>query len=632
MFLKIIEHENFINFIFKTKVSEVKLYLEDLLQNNFNKVDKNLYKIDSKKLIKLNEIITNLKEQFFNFLESAPLPFTFFLLDSPEKLPNSEILRAGKIYFEPALKKEVESQLKNIKIFYRIQPWRKFWELIFPATVDLKLKLFYKDIFWTGKQNFCFFCNTTWHNFSDCPALSELEPRKVFNKALELNFSELAQILWEGITKENLSFDKLKYFYVRHFYLLPEFLKIIFFQSESINSWSKLNLNMSAPVRGGNLGIGLEALIKKDLNIAEKRFMEVEEDFRASIGLFFVSLLKRDMIKSFYYLENALSKELNNFVKSYLLFWKGYINEMQEDEISALELYKKAFETDRTCLPAFYRLNLIKYKREESNIEGVLSYFNHPYLIYWVYLEPLLIKDQKTIENFLEKKFLEKKEIASQRLKEAEDLYYKLKELMSENERKEYEEKLKNISNKIYNGGIGVIEKAADKAMDLTLEFRAYIYNKLKVVQKEFKEVEEEYNLLVLFWQKYPFKHEDIIFGKELKNLSELVNRISTLLKRKDLTDFLSQILSDLKTCKMKIGILKELKEKLNKKWIFRKRLADFLKIFTILESFLVFVYAGSSLINLEGLENILNFPMFLILSLLFLIICLIVSYLKHYE
>ncbi len=632
MFLKIIGYKNFINFIFKTKASEVKLHLEDLLQNNFNKIDKNLYKIDPKKLIKLNEIITNLKEQFLNFLESAPLPFTFFLADSPEKLPNSEKLRAGKIYFESALKSKIESQLKNIKIFYRIQPWRNFWELIFPATVDPKLKLFYKDIFWTGKQNFCFFCNTTWHDFSNCPALSESEPRKIFDKALELNFSELAQILWEGITKENLSFDKLKYFYVRHFYLLPEFLKIVFFKSESIDSWSKIKLNMSAPVRGGSLGIGLEALIKKDLNMAEKRFMEVEEDFRASIGLFFVSLLKGDMIKCFYYLENALSKELNNFIKSYLLFWKGYIKEMQNDDISALELYKKAFETDRTCLPAFYRFNLIKYKREEDDIEGILSYFNHPYLIYWGYLEPLLIKDQKTIEKFLEKKFLEKKEIASQRLKEAEDLYYKLKELMSEDERKEYEEKLKNISNKIYNGGIGIIEKAADNAMDLTLEFRAYVYNKLKIVQEEFKRLEEEYNFLALFWQKYPFKYEDVIFGKELKDLSELINRISTLLKRKNVTDFLSQILSDLKTCRMKIDILKELKEKLNKKWIFRRRLADFLKTFTVLESFLVFIYAGSFLINLESLENILNFPMFLILSLLFLVICLIVSYLKHYE
>ncbi len=630
-FLKIIEQKSLIEFIFKTRASEVRLYLEDILKSNFNKIEKDLYNLDFKKLVRLNELITQLKEQYFNFLNSAPVPFTFFITDSPEKQPETSILRAGKIYFKPALKRQIEESLKGIKLFYRIQSWKNLLELVFPATVDPKIEFFYKDVFWTGKHKFCIFCNTTWHDFNDCPILAESEPRKIFTKTLELSFSDLAKTIWKGICKEKQAFDKLKYFYVRHFYLLPEFLKIVFFK-EDVTTWSRLELNTTAPVRGGNLGIGLEALIKKDLNMAEKRFMEVEGDFRAGIGLFFVSLFKKDIIKSFYYLETVLSKELNAFVKSYLLFWKGYLKEVQGDEITALELYKDAFETDRTCLPAFYRLNLVKYKREEINIKGILSYFNHPYLLYWAYLEPLFIKEQTHIEKFLEKKLAEKKEIASQRLKEAEDLYYKLKELMSEKEQKEYEEKLKDISDKIYSGGIGIIEKAADRAMDLTLEFRGYIYNKLKTIQRDFEEVEREYKLLLSFWQKYPFKQEDASFGRNLKVLSELVNRVSSYLKKQDVTKFLSQMISDVKTCKTKIKELKELKEDLNKKWIFRRRLADFLRTFTILETFLVFVYISSFFLNLKGLGSFFNFPMFLVFSIILLIVCLVVSYLKHYE
>jgi len=632
MFLRLITHQKLNQVIFKTRTLETETYIEDYLQEVFHKVSKGLYEIEPKKLPELNQVISSFKEHFLHFIGVAPPPFSFFVTSDPKFLPKT-LLRPGKIYFPPKLKGEVLNAFKGVKTFYRIDPWYDVLELVLPSTVNEKLDLFYKDVFFAGKHSkFCFFCNTNWHTTSQCPALKDPSPRHTFNKTLEMNFLELSQTIWDGISRDNFSYDKLKYFYTRYFFLFPEFLKLLFTKGKSIDNWTQLNLTTEAPLISGSLGLGLDALIRGDIALAEKHFEETEGDCRAYIGQMFVNILKEDWNRALYFLESALSKADSSFVKTYLLFMKGYISEITGDEVNAIELYKRVFEIDRTCLPAFYRLSVLKYAREEEVIERTLSYFNHPYLLYWCYLEPFFIKEQKLIEEFLEKKLTEKRETATQRLKEAEDLYHKLKTVMTKKEREEYEEKLKKIRNDIYSGGVAVIEKASDKALDLTLELRAYTYNKIKNIRSELEEVKKEYELLAVFWKRYPYKGEDFVFGKELKSIADLLTRINKRLLKKDVSGILNVIMSELETVKKKLDRLKSLQEELNKKWIFRRRLADFLKNFTVIELFLVVLYVLSYFETFKGLGSFLDFPMFLVFSFLSLIICLVIAYFKNYE
>ncbi len=632
MYLRIIKHNQLNEFIFRINAIESETYLEDYLQKIFTKIGKGIYKVELKNLHELNQAFMSFKEHFVHFLRDAPPPFSLLLIPEVKGYSLTTVLRPGKIYFHPDLKEHIKKALSEVKVHYRIERWQDLMELVFPSTVDPKLDLFYKDIFWSEGKNFCFFCNSTWHSSYNCPGLKDPSPFKTFLETLQMNFLELSETIWEGIRKEEFSFEKLKYFYTRHFYLFPQFLKIIFFKGNAISTWSQLDLGTEVPVQGGSLEIGLDALIKGNLELAEKNFSEVEDDVRASLGLMFVNVLKDDLPKALYFLENAFSSEANSFVISFLLFLKGYLFEKQGDDTTALEFYKKAFDIDRTCLPAFYRSSLLKYIREEESIEKILSYFNHPYFLYWSYLEPMLIKEQKSIEEFIEKKLLERKETASQRLKEAEDLFHNLKTIMSSDEKKEYEERLKKLGDDIYRGGIVTIEKASDKALDLVLELRAYVYNKTKIVKAQLEEIKKEYETLALFWQNYPYQAEDFVFGKQLKSLAELINKILKKLKSKDVSGALHVLLLEIQNCKKNIASLNEMKKDLHKKWIFRKRLAEFIKNFSILESLLVLFYLISSIGTFGSISNFLNFPLFLLFSFIFLIICLITAYFKHYE
>jgi hypothetical protein len=98
--------------------------------------------------------------------------------------------------------------------------------------------------------------------------------------------------------------EALNYFYTRYFFNFPAFLKIIFYRTGEINSFSQVPLHLPTPVRGGDLGLGLEELMAGRVETAEKRFSEVEEgDFRRELGLAFVQVLKEDFPKAIYFIE-----------------------------------------------------------------------------------------------------------------------------------------------------------------------------------------------------------------------------------------------------------------------------------------------------------------------------------------
>jgi hypothetical protein len=111
---------------------------------------------------------------------------------------------------------------------------------------------------------------------------------------------ELTKAIFE---KENT--EALNYFYTRYFFNFPAFLKIIFYRTGEINSFSQVPLHLPTPVRGGDLGLGLEELMAGRVETAEKRFSEVEEgDFRRELGLAFVQGLER-----------KISRRLSTFLK-----------------------------------------------------------------------------------------------------------------------------------------------------------------------------------------------------------------------------------------------------------------------------------------------------------------------------
>ncbi|MCD6490194.1 MAG: hypothetical protein J7K20_05655, partial [Thermodesulfobacterium sp.] len=603
----------------------------DLLSKRFSWVDKDICEINSENFLYLNKILDKFKNEFSSFLKSAPVPFSFFLMNTPtEKLPDV-ILRAGKIYLEKALKYEINSILKKSNTYYKIEPWKDFWELILPSTVDPKIEFFYKDVFWYGTKKLCFFCKTPWHDSFNCPSLLDPEPRKTFQSALNFRFENLSRLLWEGINKDELSYDKFKYFYVRNFYLLPEFLKILFYRYENIETWGYFKLDMESPVRGGNLGLGLEYLIKRNLENAKREFLEVEDDFRANIGLALISILQDNPREALYYVEKALSTKTTPFLKSYLLFLKGYFYEYTGEDNIAEDFYKNALEEDFTCLPAFYYYNLLKYKRE-SSLSEIFEYFNHPYFLYWSYLEPIFIKDQKELEDLLYDKIAEKKEIASQRLKETEDRYHKIKNFLSDTEKRKYEERLSKIRENVHKGGIGLIESAYQRALELDLEFQGHIYKLIQKIKNDFENVRSISIRLSRFWKRYPYKIEDLEFGKKLKNLSSLLQKIELKVNRKDPTGVLSDLISEINTCKKMVENLKIAKEEMARKWNFRMKLADFLKMFSVSEFFITCIYIIIPYLPISGtIKKFFTFPSFIFFSFMLLIICLFFSYSRDY-
>ncbi|AEH23002.1 hypothetical protein TOPB45_0904 [Thermodesulfobacterium geofontis OPF15] len=632
-YLKIIKHQKLMDFLFQAQAFSAETFLKDLLSRRLAIVDKNIYKLNPEDILYLDKILEKFKTEFSPLLKSAPIPFSFLLTKSQTEKISDTILRAGKIYLEdPSIKEGVNSFLKHSNIFYKIDSWKNLWELILPSTVDPKIELFYKDIFWYGSKGPCFFCKTFWHDSLNCPSLLDSEPRNTFLSSLNFHFREISQLLWKGIYEKDLDFNELKYFYIRNFYLLPEFLKVVFYRYDTIETWGHLKLDIETPIRGGNLGLGLEYLIKKNFESAKREFSEIEDDFRASIGLSLINIINKDLKSALYYIEKALFQVKTPFLKSYLLFLRGYFHEYMGESFIADEFYKSALEEDSTCLPALYYFNLAKYVKG-SPLSEILVYFNHPYLLYWSYLEPLFIKDQRELEEFLYEKIAEKREQASQRLKETEDRYHKIKIFLSDSEKKEYEERLSQIRENIHKGGLGLIESGYSKALEIDLELQGYIYRIIKNLREDFEKIKSDYKNLSSFWRKYPYKYEDVNFGKELKIFSDLVQKIEVKLKRRDPSDVLSFLISEINSCKEKAETLKTLKEDLIKKWSFRIRLADFLRNFSLLEFIIAGVYIIVPYLPIsENFKNFFSTSSFLLISLLLLIICLFFSYFKKYE
>ncbi len=625
MYIKPVFWDNLLFFLLKGREEEAKFFVEERLTLHSTKVEKRFYQLVKGNLDFLNRIFDEFKTNFKYYLNSAPPPFSIFLLKEPKEILKAPFFRAGKIYFSPGIKKEVEDLLKKINFFYKVETWFKNYELIFPATVDQKLLLPFKDVFWTGSQKPCFFCGSTLHAHTNCPGLKILEPGKAFIDIISHNFNELGELLWEEVRK-GFTGEK-DFFSPRYFYFLPNFLKVIFFKSHEISSWSGFKVDAPSPVRGGDLGLGLDFLIRGELDKAKVHFDSAEEGPLGNLGLFFVNLFKKTYDVALYYLESVIEEVKNRFVKSYAYLLKGRLHEVLGDTITAEEMFREAIKVDNTCLPARFHFQLIKYG-EGGEFRDLSKLLDHTHCMYWLFLDPFLIKDQKELEELLFDKISEKRELAVQRLKEAEDKFFDVKDILKENKRKEYEAKLKELHKKIYQGGIGAIEKASELALELSLELQGLFFSRIKELNSALEEMKNMYEKFRNFWNKYPYKTLEPYFGTKLKELAHIIESINKKLMSSKRNKMLKLVIKEIETGEKLIKELSELEGELRKKWIFRKRLYYFLRSFSILESILLSLYIALKYFSETGSE-LLNPFSFIVVSFIVMIFCLINAYFK---
>ncbi len=620
MFLRVIENKPLFNFIFRLSSKEITSFLQEELSKIFERQDKYLYKGEPSQLLTLNDLLYHIKDLYSQILGSAPPPYVFYLSEKREFSWRDYFLRPGKIYFSEDLREKIQRELSSAKIFYRIETVKEdFYELVLPSTVDPNLILPFKDIFFIPLQKRCFFCRTYLHKSENCPGLKDLDSFSNFRKLLNYSFKNISESLRLNlISKADQEIAHL--FFSRNFFLFPSFLKIVFYLYKEIDNFSMLGLNLSVPVRGGDLAFALDYLIHRKFEEAERKFKSIEEeDFRKELGLAFTEFFQEKYDRTLYHLENALSMVNTPFLKGYLYFLKGYLSQYLGDNFTAEENYRLALKEDSSFIPAFYYLYELLYEREEQP-EKIFPFFQNPYTIYLAFLEPFFIKHQKELEESLEKALGSIREEISQRLKEAEDKYHKIKELLLEEEIMEIEEKLRKMRRLAYEGGVALIEEAGRLAMELALELNGYILSKIKKYKKEITFLEDRYQILANFWKVYPYKNEDITFGQKLKTSFELIERIQKRLKRSEVAKELKFISKDLEKIKVLLEDLVALRPQLEKKWRVRKKLLKFIKTFFISESILAVIYTLPLFLP-QGkvFLSFLSFSSFIILSLILL-------------
>jgi tetratricopeptide (TPR) repeat protein len=637
MFLRLIPYRTYARLIFSYRARDLLEFFPTILKDVFLPLDSNLFQVEGR-LQKLNDLLFQYKEHFSRELGSAPAPFAILITDEREGALASlgmtgerfgmtesikKPLRPGKVYVEEGLKDKVEKELKGTNLHFRFERWGDLFELKFPATFDQKLYFPFKDFFLIPNDKRCFFCGSYQHGTPDCPGLNDREPQQTFYRLLTLSPWTIADELSKTFFEEENT-EALNFFYTRYFFNFPAFLKIIFYRTGEINSFSQVPLNLPTPVRGGDLGLGLEELMAGRVETAEKRFSEVGEgDFRRELGLVFVQVLKEDFPKAIYFVENALSLVNNPFLRGYLNYLKGAIYFQLGDKGLAEESFKEAMKEDSTNTPSFFFLGLIRYLEEEP-LDKLSPFFHHPYTLYLSYLEPLFLRVEKELEELLDKVYLSYKEEALTRLKEAEDKYHALKEVMPDETSQGYLERLKKLSQDINQGGLALVDSASKQVLELALELNGYVFSRIKKLKQEFEPLRFTYRKLSEFWTIYPYKTEDVFFGQSLKKAEELILRIDRRLKRSEPSKELKFLESEFKQLKEIVENLQRAKPELEKKWEFRRKLYSFIKKFSLAEGLNLIFHAVLLFLPEVGTSWFPSLGSFVVSSLFILFLVLI--------
>ena len=587
----------------------------------------NVFLLGPEDLSSLNKVFSEIRAPFRRELGETPLPFSLL----PEKVRLSWI-RPGKLYVRTPMKETLEKVSKGLDFLVSFQPWQDLWEVVLPATSDPELLFKARDLLWVGEKGPCFYCGLPWHGNAECPGLKEIRPGRALNAYLRKPLKDLGEEISQKLFRGELLAPELQGLYARYYYFLPAFLRLLYYRVPEWSHFSQIILGQEIPAKGGHLLIALESLHQKNFKEAENRFLAAGEpsDYRIGLGLCHLAILQEDYERALYYSEEVQTQDLPPLVKAYVLLLKGRIYEIQKDLFSAEGFYAEALRRDNSATPAAYHKILVSFGfgGGERSLFRLSAHLAHPTIFTLAFIEPAFVLFGKELEKELEARIEKKQSEGLSRLREAEDGLHRLKLLLSEEELSALEDRMSSLRESIYNASFFELEKAILSARELSLELQGYTYRKIREIKSRFSEFFSRYLALKKYWASYPYKSGERNFEYKLRELGTRMARLETKIG-KDPQKEIRFLLKEIASLEGLLQGLEEERSRLEAKWLFRRQLATFLKIFVLGEIFLfLFFFTVPSFLAAVAPELLpvlpFNFSSFLGLSFMIFLLAFI--------
>ncbi len=572
-----------ISFFWRQNKAEVERLVRQTFGRRFSFKEQGV-EIPPEKILSLEETLNALK-RIPGGVSFPILPISLAPLGSFKKT----LLRPGKVYLDPKEKEAFEERLSRLPFLARLVPWDDLYELQLPATTDPELLFRYRDLLLVGPYKPCLHCGLPWHRTSSCPGRKGRRPGKILLDWLHQPLAKIGEEL--NKTFENLRTKEsqavLSALSERFPYLQPGFLRNLF--TTRAKNWEQFNIFQEVLAPGGKLFIALEALQAGQLSEAQRRFeiiFEEGKDWRAALGLAFVSLDKEDLIEALYYVESALGQIERPLLQAYLFFLKGWLLENKGDFHQAEEAYRQALKKDRTCFPAQFHLRLFmtRYALWEDILTHLTLVLNHPLGFLLSFLEPRFLPVAPKLEEELERTFKERQAQAVSRLAAAENNLRPVIKLMPEKQAQELQESLENIRRKIYEGGYLDFFWAEEKAFSLSLEGQGLLYREISEARAKYNEFRDDYEEYEKFWRTKGGKDPEfkVLLDEFYQTLAEIEKALKT-----NPSHHLRFCVQKFEKLEKKKQELERLKEELLVRLRFKKQLAVFVKTFLLSEIFL---------------------------------------------
>ncbi len=581
---------NFYPLIIELFTQKTKKEIERLVFQTFDRylpVKGKRIEIQPNNIKDLEEIFSELKALFPSPGISV-LPFSII----PEGHAHKNFLRPGRIYLHPDEKDKFEKVLGDLAFLVKLLPWQGLYELEIPATTLPKLLFLYRDLMLVGLYRPCLHCGLPWHKTASCPGRKERSPARILLEFLHQPLQAIAQKLNQAFEHMKANREFLDQLSLRYYYFQPAFLRILF--TTNAKAWEGLNIfKKEVMVSGGNIFLGLDALLAGQLDEAFRRFEAVSQergDWRASLGQAFVAIDKEDMIEAIYYVENALGLEEHPLVQGYLLLLKGWLFENRGDLLKAEEAYREALRRDRTNLPAQFHLRLlmIRYGLWDEVFQYLPLIYNDPLGFLLSFLEPKFLPIAPQVEEALENIFRERQSQAAGRLAVAENKLRPIIKLLPEAKARELNQDLEDLRQRIYKGGYFDFLWAEEQARLFSLEAEWLLYRHIQEVREQFNALYQRYQEYETFWRTKgqrdrEFKNLLEDFSSGLKEVERLINV--------DTEKNLRVCVKKLKDLEGQSEEIKKAQAELLARLKFRKQLRVFIQTFLFLETMIFFVF-----------------------------------------
>jgi len=584
--LRLFFHERLTSFLFPGRENDFRALVLRTLSGALPREGES-FLFTPERLSELEKALSSLRRLFESQLAEAPFPFTFF----PEGHP-PRWTRPGRIYLYSKLQKEVEEAAERAEIVVGTERQGDLLEVRLPSTTPPDTLFSVRDLLWVGEHAPCFYCGLPWHSTASCPGIREIIPGKALRGYLKIPLRDLGPRLAREILSGKLDSESLLGLYARHFYLLPAFLRVLFYRAPEGARFANLSLGQEIPGKGGNLQIGLECLINGEVGEAEKRFLAEADNPQGLLGMVQVGVLQGDPEKALYYLEELPLDGLPPLVQAAALVLKGRVFEWQRDYTSAERSYAEALRRDSSFHPAAYlRLRMsFLLGGTARRIEPLRAYLGHPIIYGLAFLEPFFLPLARTLEKELLSREEEKQAQALSAIREAEDELHRLKGLLSEEERADLEDRIRRLREEIYQGAFYDLERVALRASELALEMKGYTYRKIRELREGLSEQYRRYMELKRYWQRYPYKTEARSWGRKLQELGERLTRTEHRLGKDAVREF-PRLLKEYERLQRLFEELEEERRELEARIVFRKQLHTFLTVFLLGETLLFVLF-----------------------------------------